>query len=280
MCRAHSAMVRSSDPAHRRQRRRWGKVSPEGRFPTTASTTARSWASRTSRSCSAAARRSGAWRSAGCSSFSRRTSTEHRYRRRSGPAQAGQSRLSQAVRRFEHPLIFVKRACSNRGRTTGTSRGRSATPLKAADQLLHDQAYLPRRLHSQPRRDAAPDGKVRPRREGDLERFVSLPPQRRPVAQEFRGELGADSCDRPAPLRREIPPGLAVLSGRRRRNLRGRARDHQLLPHYVREGPLRAPGPDHAARGAARALALLAADQQQAADHDRIECLPADGSLT
>jgi hypothetical protein len=41
---------------------------------------------------------------------------------------------------------------------------------------------------------------------------------------------------------------LAVLSGRRRRNLRGYARDHQLLPHHFREGTFRSQRPVHTHR--------------------------------
>jgi hypothetical protein len=55
------------------------------------------------------------------------------------------------------------------------------------------------------------------------------------VEQDHR-ELDTDSSDKPRSLHRKISPGVAVLSGGRRRNLRGRSRDHQLLPHHVHRG--------------------------------------------
>ena len=64
---------------------------------------------------------------------------------------------------------------------------------EAAYQLLHDQAHLPRRLHSQPCGNADPHGEIRPGREGGRESLVPLPPHRGPVAKELRDALGADS---------------------------------------------------------------------------------------
>lgn len=99
--------------------------------------------------------------------------------------------------------------------------------------------------HSQSGRDAAPHGKIWPRCENSREPLISLPPHSGAVAEEFRDALGENSCDRSRSLQREIPQGLAVLSGGRCRNLRGTKRDYQLLPHHIREGTFRAGAGPH-----------------------------------